>query len=168
MRLRTLLGVGAIAIATLATTLPADAAPKPKPPRFLVDGGGTYTVDATGAAVVTGDAEFVHGKGRRGPLPGTFTAVLSPADGTLPEPETCEPATATITVEGDKRIGLTLVGDGEVCGIFPQLPTYTGTHVFTGRYEVVDAERRRLPGTDGFFEIRLGLDNVGNTFAIDT
>ena len=111
---------------------------------------------------------FVPGSGRSGELPGTFTAVLSPADGTLPEPETCEPATATFTVEGERRIGLTLVGEGEVCGTYPQLPTYTGTHVFTGRYEVVDAERRRLPGTDGFFEVRLGLGNVGNIFAIDT
>ena len=49
-----------------------------------------------------------------------------------------------------------------------QPPTSIVTHVFTGRYEVLDTTRRRLAGTDGFFEIRLAADGTASAFAIDT
>ena len=58
--------------------------------------------------------------------------------------------------------------DGDVCGMYPQPPTSIVTHVFTGRYEVLDTTRRRRVGTDGFFEIRLAADGTASAFAIDT
>ncbi len=95
-------------------------------------------------------------------------AVLTPDDGTLPDPETCEPASATITVTGDHRVAMKLVGTGSVCGFYPQEPTSIVTQVFTGRYDVVEARRTKVLGTDGFFEIRLANNGSASAFAIDT
>jgi len=97
-----------------------------------------------------------------------LAAVIGPDDRTMPAPGECEPAVSTLTVSGWGRLDLTLIGDGDVCGHHLQPPTSIITHVFTGRYEVLETTRRRLAGTDGFFEIRLAADGTASTFAIDT
>jgi len=63
---------------------------------------------------------------------------------------------------------MTLVGTGTVCGVYPQLPDYVVTQVFTGRYTVTQAIDPRFRGTDGWFEVRLGLDGVAGASAFDT
>ena len=153
------------AAATIGPIATAGAAPKPV---LQLDGGTSYTLNAGGDAVVTGPVEVTFRRGDEF-LPATITATLKPLDGTLPEPETCEPARARFVVSSAPgRTGMRLVGKGEVCGEFPQPPTSVVTHVFTGRYKVAQAQRGALVGTDGFFEIRLGTDNVASAFAIDT
>lgn len=42
------------------------------------------------------------------------------------------------------------------------------THLFTGRYEVTGADRKKLIGTDGFFQVGLTLDGEASLFAVDT
>lgn len=158
--------LGITAAAALASFAPAGAAPT-KSTGLYVTGVGTYTTTAAGDAVVTAPAG-VYLRSSADAIPATMTATLSPVDGTLPEPETCEPANATIVVEGGRKASMTLVGTGNVCGKYPQQPTSVVTQVFTGRYDVVDADVRRLVGTDGFFEIRLGLGGIGSAFAVDT
>jgi hypothetical protein len=155
------LGVAAL---TVASAVPANAnnrPPRPKPPVLDVSGLGTWTIAEDGSAVVTGKVDGQT-------LSGDLAAVLTPIDGTLPDPETCEPAMATFTIANGPRPDLVLAGAGDVCGVFPQPPTSTVLHVFTGRYRVLDAKRAKIRGTDGFFEVRLGQDNVGSSFAIDT
>jgi hypothetical protein len=163
---RALAVLGVAATSTLGFGVAGAEARVPKPV-LQVDGGTSYTINGAGDAVVTGPAEveFRH----TGILPATITATLSPDDGTLPEPETCEPATAKFIVTGDAgRVDMRLRGKGEVCGEFPQPPTSIVTHVFTGRYHVIDARRDALLGTNGFFEVRLATDNLASAFAIDT
>ena len=97
-----------------------------------------------------------------------LAATIGPDDRTMPAPGECEPAVSTLTVYGRGRLDVTLMGDGDVCGEYPEPPTSIVTHVFTGRYEVLDTTRRRLAGTDGFFEIRLAADGTASAFAVDT
>ena len=149
---RALAVVGLVATSTLGLGVAGAQARVPKPV-LQVDGGSSYTLSPAGDAVVTGPAEveFRH--------TGILPATLSPDDGTLPEPETCEPATAKFVVTGDAgRVDMRLRGKGEVCGEFPQPPTSIVTHVFTGRYHVIDARRDARIGTNGFFQVRLATD----------
>ncbi len=153
-----------IATLTLASTVPANAnnrPPRPRPPVLDITGGGTWTIAEDGSAIVTGQVDGQT-------LTGDLTAVLTPIDGTLPDPETCEPAMATFSIAHGPRPDLVLAGAGTVCGVFPQPPTSIVVQAFTGRYRVLDAKKAKVRGTDGFFEIRLGTDNVASSFAIDT
>jgi hypothetical protein len=151
-----LTGVAA-AIALLPATVDAAG------PRYKIDftGDGTYTLAADGSAVVT-----AHVNGR--PFAGASTTVLAANDGSLPAPGACEPATVTVSVAGDGRDYMELTATGDVCGQFVQ-PPYIATHVFTGRYTVVDASKRNLVGTDGFLEVRLAESTAQAAVAgIDT
>jgi hypothetical protein len=141
---------------------------RPRPPQFSVSSTGTWTLRDYGDAVVNGEGELVRRGAPRRPLAVDVAAVISPDDRTLPEPDTCEGAIATISVYGNRKVrDMTLIGYGEVCGVHPQLPTSVVTHVFTGTYEVLEGARK-LVGTDGFFEVRLGVDGSASAFAIDT
>ena len=156
-RTRTLAAFASVAIA--AALLPATA--EAGKARIDLGGPGTYSLDAAGSAVVTAE---VTGR----PFGGSSTTVLSAADGSLPAPGDCEPATATFSLAGGGRDALELTASGNVCGKYVQLP-YIVTHVFTGRYTVSDASKRGLVGTDGFFEVRLAESTAAAyVFAIDT
>ena len=158
----TLVPIGALvggALLVAATTAPAQAAP---PPRVDLrgDGVGSYVVDDAGTARLTGRATGT-------PFDGTWTAVLAAADGSLPEPGVCEPATATLDVTGSKHGYLRLAATGEVCGTWPDA-TYVVTHNFVGRYDVVDGSVRKTRGTDGWISLILATEGRANVEAIDT
>ncbi len=123
-------------------------------------GVGSFVVDGTGAARLTG---AVTGT----PFDGGYTAVLAADDGSLPEPGACEPATATLDVAGARGRHLHLAGTGEVCGTWSDA-TYAVTHRFVGRYVVTDSSARRLRGTDGWMSQILATDGRANVEAIDT
>jgi len=147
------------AVLAAGTAVPATAAP---PPRVDLRGAevGTFVVDDAGAAHLAGS---VTGK----PFSGAYTAVLTPEDGSLPEPGVCEPATATVDVTGEKGRYLELDATGEVCGKWTDA-TYVVTHKFTGRYEVTDSSVRNTRGTDGWIGLTLATEGRANIEAIDT
>src|SRR5262245_3756745 len=107
---------------------------------------GSYTTDGDGAARLTG---AIAGD----PFDGAYPATLTADDGTLPAPGECEVATATISVDGARKLHYEITGSGTVCGQWVD-ETYTVTQVFTGRYVVTDASQRKLAGTDGWYSIR--------------
>lgn len=150
---------GLAAVASLGLVTPAQAGSKPV---LDVVGLGTHTVDASGTAHVTGDLDPVSE-----PFAGAYVATLTPDDGSLPEPGVCEPASATLAVDGPKPRSFTLAGSGDVCGEYVT-STSQATHTFTGRYEVVDSSSRRLRGTDGFLGVTLATEARAHVFAVDT
>ena len=154
------LAVAALAAAAALTlAAPVDATPKHKP-AVDVGGQGTYVLTGPGSAVISGTAEGT-------PVDGPYRAVLTAADGTLPQAGVCEPGTGVVRIEDKKKV-LELRADGDVCGTFVNPPTSIVTHVFTGTYEVVDAPRKQLVGTDGFLELRLATNGVASMTALDT
>jgi hypothetical protein len=158
------LAVGLLAaastIAVLAVAAPVDAANRPPRPNVeLSSTSGTFA-DASGNAVVTAEMDGT-------PFAGTATATLAALDGTLPAPGECEPATVSFHLDGRGRRSLDAEATGDVCGEFVQLP-YITIQAFTGRYGVLDSTRRRIEGTDGFLEVRLGDDGSASLFLIDT
>lgn len=147
----------ALLVGTLLTAVSPASAAKPK---VNFSGLGTYVVLGDGSAALAGTATGE-------PLDGTYEATLVPADGTLPEPGACEPATAAVRLEGLRDRFLELTSQGTVCGQYLQ-PPFVVTHVFTGRYDITAASRRPLVGTDGFVELRLAVDGRASAFAVDT
>ncbi|HEX2063970.1 MAG TPA: hypothetical protein VHE80_06080 [Acidimicrobiales bacterium] len=141
----------------LATVAPASAAGKPK---VDFDGHGTYTMAGDGSAGLTGT-------GTGEPFDGSYVAALAASDGTLPDPGSCEAATATVTLQGPRGRFLELAATGDVCGRHLQSP-YVVTQLFTGRYEVVSAWQKRFLGSDGFLEVYLATDGRAGVVAIDT
>ena len=101
------------------------------------------------------------------PFDGTYTATLAAADGSLPEPGVCEPATATLEVTGPKHRYLRLAASGEICGTWADA-TYVVTHSFVGRYDVVDGSVHKTRGTDGWISLVLATEGRANVEAIDT
>lgn len=144
---------------TLATASPAMAAPRPAIDLRGAD-VGSYALDADGTAHVSGT---VTGR----PFGGTYTAELAGADGSLPAPGECEPATAAVHVTGTRHRTLDLAATGEVCGRWVDA-TYVVTHDFVGQYVVTDASARRLRGTDGWISVILATEGRANVEAIDT
>ncbi len=147
------------ALLTVLIAAPVSAAPPP-----VVDlrgaGVGSYTLDDQGSARLSGMVTGV-------PFDGAYTASLAAADGTLPGPGDCEPATATLDVTGPKNRSLNLAATGDLCGTWSDA-TYVVTHQFVGRYVVTDASARRLRGTDGWISLILATEGRANVEAIDT
>jgi hypothetical protein len=157
----------ATAAAVLAIGVGAHAAgAASSKPALQIDGFGSYVVRDYGDAVMNGNGTLWTNNAKKSQAV-TVAAVISPDDHSLPTGEDCESATATISIYESGRADMTLMGIGQVCARYPQPPTSIVTHVFTGRYEVLDGPSK-LVGTDGWFEIRLGTDNVASTTAIDT
>ena len=151
----------------LAATVSATAAPASHHrPVLTVNGSSTWAARPHGDVVVNGRAEVTRRSGATRTV--ELAAVIGPDDRTMPSPGECERAVSTLTIYDRGRLEVTLIGDGDVCGHHPQPPTSIVTHVFTGRYEVLDTTRRQLAGTDGFFEVRLATDGTASAFAIDT
>lgn len=152
----------AVAAGLLVATI-AGAADAAARPRVDLVGAtpGTFALDVDGTAVIRDGT--VTGR----PFGGPYTATLAADDGSLPEPGTCEPATATLVVDPPRRPLLSLAAVGVVCGEHVTT-TWKATHRFTGRYEVVASSRRKIRGTDGFLEGVLAVEDEANVFAIDT
>ena len=122
---------------------------------------GTFAMDENGSA-------RLEGRVTGAPFGGTYTAVLTAVDGTLPAAGTCEPATATMRVVGPrKKRFLRLAATGTVCGTWPDA-TYVVTHDFVGRYDVVGSTVPRVRGTDGWISMVLATEGRANVEAIDT
>lgn len=159
MRFAKTLALIAGAVLAAGTAVPAEAAG-----RYKVDlhgsGLGSFVLDDTGAARITGQATGI-------PFDGSYSAVLTADDGTLPEPGVCESATATVDLTGPKDAYLTLAATGSVCGKWPDA-TYVVTHNFIGRYQVVDSSVRRTVRTDGWINLLLATEGRANFTAIDT
>ena len=95
---RVLAVAGIAAVSTLGFGSTGAEARVP-PPILQVDGGTSSALNNDGSATVTGPAElFLR---HSGPHPVTVTATLVAEDGTLPEPENCEPAKAKFVITGD-------------------------------------------------------------------
>ena len=141
----------------LAPVSSAQAAPKPA---VNLDGSGTATV-------MTGDVVVTRGSVSGAPFNGTFTAVLRPLDGTLPEPGVCEPAQAAIRIDGTRGRYAVLAGTAEVCGHYVDSVNVV-TQVFSSTYDVVSTSERKLRGGDGWMEIRLTTDGRGVVSAFDS
>lgn len=138
---------------------PASAGPRP---RIDLRGAGTgsYVLDDSGSAHLAG---AVTGT----PFDGEYTATLTADDGDLPDPGSCEPATASLHVTGSRSRYLVLAATGEVCGLWVQAP-YVVTHRFVGRYVVEETSQRKLRGTDGWISVSLATEGRANVEAIDT
>lgn len=140
----------------LAPVTAAQAAPKPA---VNFDGSGTFTLTA-GAAVATGSVSGA-------PFDGTFRASLQPTDGTLPGPGVCEPAHASLRIDGPRGRYAVLLGNAEVCGQSVD-SVHVVTHVFSSTYSVAVTSERKLRGGDGWMEIRLTADGRGVVSAFDS
>ena len=158
----------ALAVASMIAIAaqPASAGRSGNDPEIQLDGRSTYTLEPDGDVEVSAPGEIWFAKSRNG-QPVTIDARLVVDDGTLPEPGTCEPASATFVLIGERRSNVDLGGAGSVCGKWTG-PNSVVTHLFTGRYDVTDADRRKLIGTDGFFQFGLTLDGEAFLFAVDT
>ena len=156
----------AVAASLLFTGLSTGLAAEPAAAanqRVLFDGFGTYPVTEQGSVAVTAT---VAGE----PFDGTYTGELAAVDGSLPAPGDCEPATATVRLDGARdRFAVLHTDDGigRVCGQWTD-STNRVTVVFTGRYRITDSDRRRLIGSDGWYEIRLTDTGAASVFAVDT
>ena len=146
------------ALLAAGAAVPAEAAPRR---------GSTCAEPTSARSSSTTPEPPAHGPGDGIPFDGTYTAVLAAADGGLPEPGVCEPATATLDVTGSKHGYLRLAATGEVCGTWPDA-TYVVTHNFVGRYDVVDGSVRKTRGTDGWISLILATEGRANVEAIDT
>jgi len=153
----------ALAAALAATLTAAGAAPAfagQRPKIALSSDNGTLALPADGSAVVTGTASGT-------PFAGTYTAVVSADDGTLPEPGEAEPATATVRVEGTRGQVLVLTGTGTVTGEWVG-PNAALTHKFVGRY-AAESTVRRVDGTDGWYSVGIAATlGLGYSEAYDS
>ena len=130
-----------------------------------MSGTATFTIRDYGDAVVNGTGELQR-RSRRSTVV-EVAATVGADDKTLPGPGECEGAIATLAAYGTRGVDISLISYGEVCGLYVQPPTSIVTHSFTGTYEVLEGPRR-LIGTDGFFDVRLGSNGTAGVFAIDT
>lgn len=156
-RRHTALTLAGVVAVTLAVAPPVDAAE-----RYRIDssGPGTFVMDSDGSARITGTSTGA-------PFDGTHEARLAADDGSLPLPGTCEPATATLRVDGGRRRFVEMTATGDVCGEYPDA-TYVVTHSFTGRYVVGASSKRKLVDTTGFMSQTITVDGRSHVLAIAT
>ena len=167
-----ILAAAAVVVGLFAGPLgmaPANAAPKAKPPALALSGTGTWQIREWINDVVVNGTGHLDAKGVTGDEV-LVAAVVQTDDRSLPAPGECEYAFATMSAYGVRGVDLTLVGDGQVCGTWPQEGVSVVTHVFTGRYEVYGEETtpKRLEGTDGWYSVRLGEDGSASVEAFDS
>jgi hypothetical protein len=153
------IAVAAGALLLAGTTATAASAAKPRID-LRGEGLGSFVLDDAGTAHLGGEVTGI-------PFGGAYTATLAAADGSLPEPGTCEPASGTLEVDGPRRKHLELAAAGEVCGEWTDA-TYVVTHRFTGGYEVVASSKRRLLGTDGWISLVLATEGRANVEVFDS
>src|SRR5262245_60587605 len=124
-----------VATAAAAPAVALTAGPASAAPRFRVQLDSvtaTHVIEPDGSVTVTGT--FVGD-----PFEGTFTGTLAAVDGSLPDPGECEPAVATLSVEGRRGRFLDLESSGNVCGEWPDPPHWAVTQSYTGRYVISDS-----------------------------
>jgi hypothetical protein len=137
--------LGLAAVLTLGAGNPAAAKPTTT---LFVGGGGIAELDDTGTLIVEGPA-LVQDKHLRDMLDATLRAAMAATDGTLPAIDECEPASATVEVNGTRDADMTLTSQGTVCHTRnPFFPTDV-TIKFNGQHQVVDAKRPQLRGVTG-------------------
>lgn len=161
--LTTTLGVALLVVASAPSV---SAGRSGSGPELYVSGTGAFTSEPDGGVRMVAPGEIWLRKDTDG-RPVTIDVHLAAADGTLPAPGACEEATAHFSVHGDERTSLELGGDGSICGKWTDA-TYVVSHVFAGRYGVLDAGRKKLRGSDGFFEVGLAVDGSAFAYAVDT
>ena len=144
--------LGAVFAATaLVLTIAGPAGATPSSALF-VGGGGIGVDDGAGGVVIEGPA-LVSEKHLREVLDATLRATMGPTDGTLPAIGECEPAAATVVVDGVRDTDMTLVSAGTVCHVqHPIFTSYVSVE-FRGLHEVVDAKRPQLRGVTGSLSI---------------
>jgi hypothetical protein len=156
-RRRSLLLLLGLAVAPLTMAQSAVAAKN-----YPIDGGGMGTYQFVGDAGAAVSGTFT-GK----PFDGTYVGGFTADDGTLPPAGECEPATATLRVDGTRGRFVDMTATGNVCGKWTS-PTYVVTHTFTGRYVVDASSSRRLVGTDGFMSQLIANNGNANVYAVAT
>jgi hypothetical protein len=144
-----LIALVATALLALGAGTPAGAAPSPT----LFLGGGGIAADAGNGGLVVEGPGLVGDKHLRDMLDATVRASWAADDGTLPAVDECEPASATVVVDGERDADLTLVSSGTLClQRHPNFPSYISLE-FRGLHEVVHAKRPQLRGTTGSLSI---------------
>ena len=129
---------------------------------YPIDGGGMGVYQFVGDAGAAVSGTFT-GK----PFDGSYVGGFTADDGSLPAPGDCEPATATLRVDGTRGRFVDMTATGNVCGKWTS-PTYVVTHTFTGRYVVDASSSRRLVGTDGFMSQLVANTGLANVYTIAT
>lgn len=141
--------VGAVAVLVLGLAGPAAATPSSA---LFVGGGGIAADDGAGGVVIEGPA-LVQDKHLREVLDATLRATMAPVDQTLPAIGECEPATASVVVDGERDTDMTLESDGEVCHVRHPVFTSYVTLEYRGLHEVIEAKRPQLRGVTGSLSI---------------
>lgn len=162
--IRTLLVTAAVTAFALASITTPALAGKYREPKPIID---LYTPVIGTGHVDGAQTSHVAGVFDGDPFGGPYVATYTPDDGTLPAAGTCEPATATLELDGPRTRFLSLTATGKVCGEYGQAGNGPW-HTFTGRYLVVDSSPGRYTGTDGFLQLLVTAEGRGNGFAIDT
>ena len=156
-RRHTALTLAGVVAVTLAVAQPVDAAK-----RYRIDssGPGTFVMESDGSARIRGTSTGA-------PFDGAHEARLAADDGSLPLPGFCEPATATLRVDGGRRRFVEMTATGDVCGEYTDA-TYVVAHSFNGRYVVDASTKRKLVGTTGFMSQAISVDGRSHVLAIAT
>jgi hypothetical protein len=151
---RALIAVGVAALLVLGSTSTASAERRDKPTTVSMSGSGPWVANDGGDIVVAGPADVLdwHNGDH---LPATLTATMHPEGGTLPEPGTCKPASASFVVDGDRFADTTMVGTGTLCAVVVPVAPWIVIQEFQGIYEITEAGRRNLLGEDGSFSMSL-------------
>lgn len=138
-----LVAAGALTLALgLSAAAPASAA---SPWRLSAAGLGTAAPSSDGGHQYAGTLSGT-------PFGGAFTGSLSPGDGSLPGLGDCEPASATLRVEGSGGRYYQLASEGQVCSWLLPLGTM---HQFTGRWTVDSTNVKKLARATGQADFRV-------------
>lgn len=160
--LRALAAVTAVGMAAvIGTGTPAAATPAQA---LFVGGGGIAADDGSGGIVVEGPG-LVNEKHLRTVLDATVRATMSAADGTLPGIGECEPASATVVVDGERDADLTLSSTGTVCRVQnAYFPSYVSLD-YDGPHEVTDAKRPQIRGMAGTLSVSVSPGGFTSLYA---
>ena len=140
---------------------PAGATPSAT---LFLGGGGLAADDGSGGLVFEGPG-LVGDKHLREMLDATVRANWSADDDSLPVVGECEPASATVVVDGERDADMTLTSSGTLCRVrHPVFTNYISLE-YRGLHEVVEAKRPQLRGTTGSLSITSGPSAFTSLYA---